>query len=203
MANPSTAPFGLRPVRHIDGTPWNGMVEIAYIASGYATALFVGDPLTISATTADRDTTAKYYSMTVAGNATTNPIQGIMTGVVPNPNNLSQQYHPGSTEGYIYFVRTSPSLVFQIRDDGTGTMNKNDIGTNTGLAPGSGGSTITGLSSYVLAGSDTTNSTQAHQLHMVGLSDIADNELSDYAIWDVIVNTCYDATGTRLGVKGA
>jgi len=61
------------------------------------------------------------------------------------------------------------------------------------------GSTVTGLSGAVLDTS-TPTTTQAYALHILGLSDIADNELGDYAIWDVLINTCYNATGLYLGI---
>ena len=37
----TTAPFGLRPVRHTDGSPWNGQTIACVPASG--TAIFLGD----------------------------------------------------------------------------------------------------------------------------------------------------------------
>lgn len=44
MAN-IDAPFGLRPIRHKSGAPYNGAVNPYYVASTYATALFIGDPV--------------------------------------------------------------------------------------------------------------------------------------------------------------
>ena len=96
----------------------------------------------------------------------------------------------------------TPDLIFQIRDDGDATPSKVFPGQNAILASGSG-NTITGLSGYYLDGSTTPTTTQAHSLHIVGLADIEDNELGDYAIWDVIINTSRNATGTYLGITAA
>ena len=44
MANADT-PFGLRPIKHRNGAPYNGAMNPYYKAAGYGTALFVGDPV--------------------------------------------------------------------------------------------------------------------------------------------------------------
>ena len=49
MANNDT-PFGLRPLRHRNGAPYNGAANPYYIPSSYATALFIGDPVIITGT---------------------------------------------------------------------------------------------------------------------------------------------------------
>lgn len=200
MSNPN-APFGLRPVRYITGAPWNGQTIRCYVGSNYGTALFIGDPVVISPTAADRDATGKHLTLNTNAGTTGLLVRGVITSFEPNPANLSQQYRPASQERYANVVLATPDLVFQIRDDGSGTPSKNYIGANAEMAAGSGGSTITGLSSFVLDMS-TPTTTQAHPLHILGLADIEGNELDDYAIWDVLLNTCFNATGLILGVTG-
>jgi len=57
MAN-TDAPFGLRPIRHRNGAPYNGAFNHYYVASSYATALFVGDPVVKTGTSnTDRKST--------------------------------------------------------------------------------------------------------------------------------------------------
>ncbi len=202
MANVQT-PFGLRPVRHLDGSPWNGQTLRCFISASYATALFIGDPVIFGSTTlANKDTTAK--CPTIVTNAGTNGLlcEGVIVAFEPNPNNLTLQYRPASTERYAFVVPAVPNLVFQIRDDGSGTPAKVFTHQNAEMAAGSGGSTITGLSSFALDAS-TPTTTQGFPLHILTLADIADNELDDYAIWEVLLNTCYNATGLYLGVTAA
>lgn len=198
MANPN-APFGLRPVRYLSGAPWNGQTQRVYCSSSYATALFIGDPVVISNVTAEKDATAKY--LTVNTNAGTNGLlaRAVITSFEPNISNLTQIYRPASQERWANVVMATPDLVFQIRDDGSGTPAKTWPGANAEMAAGSGGSTVTGKSSFVLDAS-TPTTTQAFPLHILGLADIPDNELGDYAIWDVLLNTCFNATGLILGV---
>lgn len=202
MAN-ATGPFGLRPVRHIDGTPWNGQTVRCYISASYATALYVGDPILWTPTLAEKDTTCKHPTINASAGTSGTIIRGVITSFEPNPNNLTLNYHPASTEGWANVVLATPTLVFQVRDDGDGTPAAVWAGQNAILANAGGGDTTTGYSGYTLDGSTTPTTTQAHTLHIVGLSDIEDNELGDYAIWDVLINTSQNATGTYLGITAA
>ncbi len=197
MSNPSNAAFGLRPVRHIDGTPWNGATVRCRIAAGYAVSLFLGDP--VLWTTALTGKNEYYPTIMVSAGTTGVIVRGVITSFEPNPDNLTQQYSPASTAGWANVCMATPDLIFQIRDDGDGTPTAVYAGQNAVIAAGSG-STFTGLSGYILDGSTTPTTTQAHSLHIVGLADIETNELGDYAIWDVIINTSRNATGTYTGI---
>ncbi|MCP3681603.1 MAG: hypothetical protein GY861_02840 [bacterium] len=203
MANPSTAPFGLRPVRYVDGTPWNGQTIRCYIHASYATALFIGDPVVMETALANKDTTVKHPTIIRASVASGSVMRGVITSFEPNPDNLTRQYSPASTQGWANVVFATPDLIFQVRDDGDATPSKVFPGQNGILAAGSGGSTSTGLSSFVLDGSTTPTTTQAHTIHIHALADIPDNEMADYGIWDVIINTSRNTTGTFLGVTAA
>ena len=206
MAN-ATTPFGLRPVRHLNGAPWNGQTIRAYCDASYGTALFIGDPVTITPTAADRSLTNKYYSLAVATAGEGNMVKGVIVSFEPDPDNLTLKYRAASTERWANIVIPTPDLIFQIRDDGTSSVldfatGLKGAGSNSDLAAGSGGSTVTGLSSWALDASDVS-AEQDFQLYIVGLADIPDNEGDDYAIWDVILNTCYNKTGLILGVTAA
>ena len=48
MANTDAA-FGLRPVRHLNGNPYNGAYNEYPIPSGYSTDLLPGDPVKLVA----------------------------------------------------------------------------------------------------------------------------------------------------------
>lgn len=202
MSN-TNKPFGLKPVRHVDGSPWNGQVQKCYVSSAYATALFIGDPVCISPTLAERDPTAKHPTVNTNAGTTGLVIRGVIVAIEPDPSNLSRQYIPALTGGYVYVAGwCDPSVVYQVQDDGSGTPAAVFVGQNAELAAGSGGSTATGLSSFVLDAT-TPTTTQAHTLHILGLSDIPNNELGDYAVWDVVLNTNQNATGAYLGITAS
>jgi len=201
MANVN-APFGLRPSRYIDGTPWNGATVRCYVSASYATALYIGDAVTMETALTNKDTTANHPTVIVSSGATATVIRGVITSFEPDPTNLTLQYRPASTARWANVCIAVPNLIFQIRDDGDATPSKVFPGQNAIMASGTP-STITGLSGYVLDGSTTPTTTQAHSLHIVALADIPDNELGDYAIWDVLINTCYNSTGLYAGVTAA
>jgi len=201
MSNP-TGPFGLRPVRHISGAPWNGQTIKCWCDNAYGTALYVGDPVVWAAgaiLTAGVDLTAKYWTINTHAGTDGLVINGVIVGFEPDPDNLTYTYRPASTNRWAYVVAATPDIVFQVRDDGSGTPTAVFPNQNAELAAGSGGSTTTGLSSFVLDAT-TPATTQTFPLHILGLSDIPNNELDDYAVWDVLLNTCYNATGLYLGI---
>lgn len=203
MSNPSSAWFGLRPVRHMDGTPWNGQTTRCFIHENYAQALFLGDPVTFTTTTADKDTTALHPSIKLATGGAGNIVRGTITSFDPDPDNLTRIYSPSGVEGYANVCIATPDIIFQVRDNGSGTPSKNWVSANAVLAAGSGGDTITGLSSWILAAGTAPANTQNYQLQIVQLADIANNELGDYAIWDVLINTSRETAGTFDGTLGA
>src|SRR5258708_5217607 len=65
MANISRV-NGFRPVKHLDGSPYNGQVNKYWVAAGDGTALFVGDIVKLSGTS-DTDGNASVIQV-AAGN---------------------------------------------------------------------------------------------------------------------------------------
>lgn len=201
MANVQT-PFGLRPVRHADGSPWNGQTLRCYISVSYATALYIGDPvlLTAGAVLTQMDATAKHYTINASDGATGAVIRGVITSFEPLADNLTLQYNPASTERWAQ-VCMAPDIVFQVRGDGT-AESAVFVGENATMSAGTD-STVTGVSGMQLDESSANPTYQAHPLHVLGLSDIEGNELLAYAVWDVLINTCYNTTGRTLGITAA
>jgi len=198
MANVDAA-FGLRPVRHISGAPYNGATVKCYIHALYATALFIGDGVIFDTALANKDTTAKCPTIIACTGATASLIRGVIVSFDPIPTGLQYTYRVASTERWAN-VCMDPDVVYQIQDDGDGTPSKVFPGQNAtiGLVAGS---TTTGLSGAVMC--STTATTQAHPLHIIGLADIEDNELGDHAVWEVLLNTCENVTGRFLGITAA
>ena len=199
MANAQGA-FGLRPVRKIDGSPYTGATQKCYISASYATALFVGDGVLFDTALADKDATGRYPTIIQATGGTGSLVRGVIVSFDPDPDDLSKIYNPASNERYAN-VCFDQNVIYQIRDDGAGTPSAVYPGQNATITVGSG-STTTGLSGMVLDTS-TPTTTQAHPLHIIGKADIEDNELGDYAIWEVLLNTAENATGKYLGITAA
>ena len=201
MAN-ATNYWGLRPVKHIDGSPWNGLTEKCYIAATYGTAMYIGDNVMINNAAADADDTALYCSVERAG-LTDGLLQyGVITSF-DDHEDCSKVYNPTSTERYIN-VCVDPSVVYHVRDDGSGTPANTWHFNNCELAAGTS-STVTGLSGIGILGSSVTHN-QSLPFLILRRANLPDNELADNAIWEVMIN-CHQlhggATGRILGVEKA
>lgn len=203
MAN-ATNIFGLRPVRHISGAPWNGQTIKCYVSASYATALFIGDPVLFSATLAEKDPTGKHPTINKSAGTAGTIVRGVITSFEPNGDDLTKTYIPASTGGYAY-VCMDPDVIFEIRGDGGGTLTKVVPGQNAVMIASTSGSTSTGLSGMALDEGTTTapNTTQNFTLHILAIANKEDNALGDNAIYEVLLNTVRNATGEYLGITAS
>ncbi len=200
-------PFGLKPVGHLGGSSWNGKTDRGYVSANDATALYKGDPVIITATTADRESSGKYltYERATAGNA--NRISAVVVAVLPDGQG-SLQYRAASTARYLEVV-TDPSVVYQIQDDGTVASTDNWPGANGVIIYTHSGSAYTGLSGVELdaGGADAPAADASNQLLILNLSRISGNALGAWAVWDVFINLhTYRSNGDgdgSLGILGA
>ena len=199
MAN-ATGAFGLRPVRHKNGMPWNGATVPKYCSASYATALFIGQPVTRSLVNANMDASGHYDSVEAATGTDGTTICGVIVAFDPYPANLELQYRLASTERIAHCC-VDPTVIYQIRGDGLGTPIDNWVGYNADMVAGAG-DTTTGLSGYVLDEGGTTapDQNQSFTLVIEGLANIEDNELGDNGLWEVSLNTYLTATGLVLGL---
>lgn len=200
MAN-ATGPFGLRPVRSMNGAPWNGATIPCYIASGYATALYIGDPVTLSNEADDRDATGKKLSVELATLTDGGAIFGVITGMEPLESDLSKQYNPASTERVVH-VAPAEGVIYEIRGCGLGTPTDLFPGLNAVMLQGTA-STVWGTSGVLLDEGGTTapSADQSNPLLILNVKNVEDNTLADAAIYEVLINTP-NATGKYIGVAG-
>lgn len=195
MANVDS-PFGLKPVRHRNGAPYNGAVRPYYIPSTYATALFIGDPVVKTGTSNTARVSVPGAGDFIPGampeiNKATagdgNMITGVIVGFSPLPTDLTKKHNPASTER-VAFVCDDPDVVFEIQSDTTGVA-VTDIGLNAVLIYTHSGSTTTGLSGVEL---DTTSDVPAadasNQLTIQRLVNRLDNEAGPWAKVEVKIN---------------
>ncbi len=177
MANVD-APKGLRPVKHLDGSPYTGAVNRYYVPASDGTALFIGDAVK-SAGSADANGVA---SVTRAAAGDT--LRGVIVGVEPVTAD-SLIYRAASTERYVY-VADAPDLIFEIQDDSDGgALAATNVGQNADIIVGSG-STVTGLSGMELDSSTASASTA--QLRILGFVQDPLNEVAANARFLVMIN---------------
>jgi hypothetical protein len=187
MANVN-APFGLRPLRYVDGRPYNGAVEF-YFATGATGAIRVGDPV-IAAGSAN---TSEYMgwapgtlpTCTVALDGTGDPITGVCVGVLPETRD-STTYRVTSTDRIIMVARGA-DLIFEVQADAGGTaLAAADIGQFAVLKAAT---TATDYSDWTLDTSVTPATTAGFQLKLMGFSKKPKNgEIGTYAVVEVLIN---------------
>ena len=181
MANTDT-PRGFTPVRYLSGQPYTGAVNQYSVAAGNATAILIGDPVTLAGT--GQTINGNVYQ-DVVRSATGDAVTGICVGVKPDTRD-STIYRAASTQR-ILFVADDPDLLFEIQEGATGTaFTANDIGLNANFVVNSG-STTTGMSGVILDNT-TEATTNTLDVKLWGFQNRADNAIGSSAKWLVRLN---------------
>lgn len=184
---------GFRPVKHLDGSPWNGQVNRYYASSGDSTAIFNGDLVKLAAVS---DTQGQVLlngvASTVGGTqgvtafvaGTDSAAVGVAVGFMVNPLNLnSPQYRTASTAMYV-LVADAPDTVFEAQVDtstypsgSAGIIGAVGFNKNYNVSNAAGGSTVTGLSGMLIQTS-SANTTATLPLKAFGASQRTDNDIT-------------------------
>lgn len=181
MANTDN-PFGLKPVMHRNGAPYNGAFRLYSTATGDATAIYIGDPVILSGTS--QTINGKIYS-DVDQAATGDVVTGVVVGVQPVTQD-SLRYRAASTQRLL-MVADDPELLFEIQEVSGGTaLTANDAGLNANFVVAAG-STVTGLSGVELNNA-TEAVTNTLDLHIVGPVQREDNAIGEHCKWLVTIN---------------
>lgn len=165
MANVSRVQ-GLRPVRHLDGSPWNGQLTKYFVAASNAVALFNGDLVTLDSTT-DAAGVPGIRKFVIGTDAAA---VGVVVGFAINPLNLnSPQFRAASTATYV-FVADAPDTMYEVQSQIViSDFNQNAVLTDAG------GSTVTGQSGESIS---AVNTTATSILKLMGASVKVDNDIT-------------------------
>tara|TARA_R110002012_G_scaffold28453_1_gene89438 strand:- start:248 stop:841 length:594 start_codon:yes stop_codon:yes gene_type:complete len=186
MAYPTVdAPYGLKPVKMISGSPYTGVTRQYRIASAYNTNIFYGDVVKlVTGGTVERDT----------ADAAMTPI-GVFMGCTFTDPGTSQptfkQYWPASTvasDARAYVV-DDPNVLFKVAVVSSGTTISSlaitDIGANLQMVDNTG-STTTGNSK--IAANATSATTNTFPLRVVDV--VTDTKTSSTAFPEALVKWC-------------
>jgi hypothetical protein len=156
----TAAPYGLRPVKRVDGMPYAGAYSTFLIdPAGVNTNIFYGSVVYINAngyiaivTGTGADATTNDWP---TGSTSVTGAIGVFVGcsfVNTQGQVIFSQYYPSGTTGVVQaFVVDDPMVLFQAQLDGTATQAA--VGTNTFFAAAqstSTGNTTTGNSTSAL-----------------------------------------------------
>ena len=196
---------GFTPVKHTNGSPYNGQANIYFVPASDGTALFVGDPVKLLADAnaqgvqqVTKATAGAAVLGVVVGviNTKLDPIAGGMTGGSISID--TPVYRPASTGQYV-LVCDSPDVVYEV-EASTGanaaySFAVADVGLNADLTTVAG-STTTGTSaaSLNMAGAATTATLQ---WKILGVVQRPDNEITgQYTKVLVKINNAQMSAGT-------
>lgn len=199
MAN-IVAPKGFIPIRHLNGSPYNGQHQMCYVPASDATAIFVGDIVKTLGTSGAAGVTVNGIDMegvqavAVATAGTTGQdIVGVVVGFLPDPTSLMTKHRAAST-ARVALVCTDPSVVYEVQEDADTTpLAAADVGLNISYV-NTAGSTVTGISAQVID-SSAKATTATLPLKIVGLVKRPDNafntagSLLDPGKFEVVFNT--------------
>lgn len=179
MANTDN-PSGFTPVRHLNGSPYNGQANRYAILSGNGTATFVGDLVVIGGSGTDDGVPS-----VVQAAATNTNIAGAVMGFEIDPTNLGLLYRTASTLRYA-MVCDDPYVLYVAQEDSDGgALTKDEIGENCDIVVGSG-NTTSGISAMELDSSD--HKTGSAQIRIIRLSPQENNAIGTNAKWEVLIN---------------
>jgi len=180
MAN-TNAPNGLTPIKHLNGSPWNGQVNYYKIPAADGTATFVGDLVKNYGTA-----TADGIPQVIRAAAADAVLTGVIVAFEPDPTNLSSVHRTASTLRGCY-VADSPDTIFEIQEDAVGgTIALADMGKNADVVA-TAGDTTTGKSGMVLDSSDVKAATA--QLRILRTVQREGNTAaSAYCRFEVLIN---------------
>lgn len=166
MANVSRV-RGLRPVKHYDGSPFNGQGTTYHIPASEANNIAIGDPVKLLGT-ADSVGVA---DVGLAG--TGDVIVGVVIGVKANPLDLNHIYRAAGVDTYV-IVADSMDVLYEVQANGV--VATTQIGLNANFTNG-GVSTAVGVSGVQLDAS-TLATTATLPLKVVGAVQSPDNDIT-------------------------
>ena len=186
MAYPTVdAPYGLKPVKMISGSPYTGVTRQYRIASAYNTNIFYGDVVKlVTGGTVERDT----------ADAAMTPIGVFMRCTFTDPGTSQptfKQYWPASTvaSDAMAYVVDDPNVLFKVAVVSSGTTMSSlaitDIGANLQMVDNTG-STTTGNSK--IAANATSATTNTFPLRVVDV--VTETKTSSTAFPEALVKWC-------------
>jgi len=187
----TSAPFGLTPVRYLNGAPWNNQMTLYYIASTDTNAYAIGDPATLSGDGSALGVPGVTLATAGTGDVVLGPIVTagavVEGGAFVDPANMGNTTIIPATKTYGYFVGVvdDPNVVFAIRESNDSTaFTSANIGENANLVSGANNGYVSG---WGLAETGVAT-TSTLQLKLLGLQRTQGNIFGHFAIWHVLIN---------------
>ncbi len=170
---------GFRPVKHMNGSPYNGQFNRYMISADDSQVTNVGDLVILSDNAALVDPTGGVYpAVERAASATSSAIVGAVVGFEPDYSNLNTGTVRTASTRRVVFVADSPDLIFAVPQDGTGgVVAAASVGLNCSLVIGSGAATAP-YASTMMVDSSEVDTTATDPVQIVGVVTSPDNDVT-------------------------
>lgn len=189
MANVNR-PFGLRPVKSLNGADWDGRGNVYSVATANATILSPGDTVTLDGSA---DATGKYPGIVrhTPGSGLIGAVLGIglnPNGPFVNPNDLTVMQKPANAVPVYYaFVCDDPNVIFEVQEDSdSNAIELSEIGFNCNLIYANPATGV--VQSAVMLDSTSAANTATLDCKLLRVAPYVDNALGQYARWWVTIN---------------
>lgn len=185
-------PRGLTPIRHLNGSAWNGAMNVYWHSSTDTTAIFKGDVVTTKMIMGGKGKGQNGpYPQVVSGAAEKTPYLGVAWGfgytpeLAANVANLNAPNYAAALAEIFVFVIDDPGVIYEMQDGAL--MASTSIAGNYNSTGWGSGSTVTGRSAGELLNTDNADGGTAG-FRLMRLVPRADNELAINAAWEVMIN---------------
>ena len=188
MANVSRV-NGFKPVKHQNGSPYNGQANIYEFSASETVPLFIGDAVLRSTNASTSGlVTVKSLSAhaTDANDVTAGVVQGVVVGIInakldPLTGKMSTgaisldtpQYAPAGTKAYV-LVADAIDLIFEIQS--TASYALADIGLNADVGVLANAASVVSGSSPMYVNATAPTASASRPVHVIGYSSRIDNE---------------------------
>jgi len=174
---------GFRPVKHMNGSPYNGQVNRYMISASDAQDTNVGDLVQLSDNAALVDSTGNgvYPAVERIGSGTAVPIVGAIVGFEVNYANLNAAGYRAASTLRVALVADAPDLIFACpQDGGGGVVTAASVGLNAAVALGSA-STSGAYASGMSVDSSTVATTATLPVQVMGVTAAPDQDVTSTA----------------------
>lgn len=209
MANTSRI-NGFKPVKHLNGAPYNGQANLYEVPAGEAVPVFVGDLVKLSDSAATSLYPAVEAVVGASAQIAAGPILGAVVGIVnskfdPVAGALSSGsisldtpvYRPASTKQFV-LVCDSDDVIYEAEADAS--VAAASIGLNVGVgASAHTNPLLTGASPMYVYSTTAPDATATRPLQILGIVNRPDNEIG--ANSKVLVRINVQSYGS-VGVAG-
>ena len=174
---------GFRPVKHMNGSAYNGQVNRYMLSASDSQVTNVGDLVQLSDNAALVDSTGNgvYPAVERIGSGTAVPIVGAIVGFEVDYSNLNAANYRAASTRRVVLVADSPDLLFACPQDAdSGVVAAASVGLNAGIALGtasSSGAYASGMS----VDSSSVDTTATLPVQVMGVTASPDQDVTSTA----------------------